>query len=143
MPELIDRWAVLEIAMSYCPDDDGSCSKAGCDIREMLDEIEALPSIEAELVKRAKWEICSDGYYPYCSNCKNEPQGRAMTLFCPNCGARMDGEIEAEPVKRGRWILVDDVEHFIAVCSECGRAEDSRDIKDMPYCHCGTRMDGD
>ena len=47
------------------------------------------------------------------------------------------------PVKHGRWIIKDDVEHFIAVCSECGRTEDSRDIKNMPYCHCGARLDGD
>ena len=94
MLELVDIGAVLEIAMSYCSDDDGSCSKAGRDIREMLDELEALPTVEAKSVKHAKWEICSDGYYPYCSNCKNEPQGRAMTLFCPNCGAKMDGGIE-------------------------------------------------
>lgn len=40
----------------------------------------------------AKWEISSDGYYPYCSNCKEEPQGREMTKWCPNCGARMDKE---------------------------------------------------
>ena len=50
---------------------------------------------------------------------------------------------ELKAVRRGRWIIADDVEHFIAVCSECGRTEDSRDIKDMPYCHCGARMDGD
>ena len=50
---------------------------------------------------------------------------------------------DVQPVKHGRWIIADDVEHFIAVCSECGRTEDSRDIKDMPYCHCGARMDGD
>lgn len=48
---------------------------------------------------------------------------------------------DVQPVKRGHWIISDDVEHFIAVCSECGRTEDSRDIKDMPYCHCGARMD--
>lgn len=41
-------------------------------------------------VKHAKWEICSDGYYPYCSACWREPQGREMTKFCPNCGAKMD-----------------------------------------------------
>ena len=50
---------------------------------------------------------------------------------------------DVQPVERGRWIITDDVEHFIAICSECGRTEDSRDIKDMPYCHCGARMDGD
>lgn len=48
--------------------------------------------------------------------------------------------IDIQPVKRGKWIITDDVEHFIAVCSECGRTEDSRCIKDMPYCHCGAKM---
>ena len=51
--------------------------------------------------------------------------------------------VEKETIRHGRWIIMDDVEHFIAVCSECGRTEDSRDIKDMPYCHCGAKMDGD
>ena len=50
---------------------------------------------------------------------------------------------DVQPVKHGRWIITDDVEHFIAVCSECGRTEDSRDIKDMLYCHCGARMDSE
>jgi len=40
----------------------------------------------------AKWNISCDGYYPYCSNCKEEPQGREMTKWCPNCGAKMDLE---------------------------------------------------
>lgn len=52
-------------------------------------------------------------------------------------------EADVQPVRHGRWIITDDVEHFIAVCSECGRTEDSRGIKDMPYCHCGARMDGE
>lgn len=55
--------------------------------------IDDAPTADVQPVKHGKWEICSDGYYPYCSNCKNEPQGREMTLFCPNCGARMDGDV--------------------------------------------------
>ena len=47
---------------------------------------------------------------------------------------------DVQPVRRGKWTITDDVEHFIAICSECGRTEDSRDIKDMPYCHCGAKM---
>ena len=42
--------------------------------------------------KTGQWLINSDGYYPYCSICKNEPQGRIMTDYCPNCGAYMKGE---------------------------------------------------
>ena len=41
-------------------------------------------------VVHSKWEICSDGYYPYCSVCKCEPKGREMTKFCGECGAKMD-----------------------------------------------------
>ena len=40
----------------------------------------------------AQWLICSNGYYPYCSNCNNEPKNGAMSDFCPNCGAFMKGD---------------------------------------------------
>lgn len=40
----------------------------------------------------AKWIISSDGYYPYCSHCKTEPKNGMMSNYCPECGARMDGE---------------------------------------------------
>lgn len=43
--------------------------------------------------KRGEWKINPDGYYPYCSECQNEPQGREMTDFCPNCGADMRSKI--------------------------------------------------
>ena len=39
-----------------------------------------------------KWIISSDGYYPYCSHCKTEPENGVMSKYCPECGARMDGE---------------------------------------------------
>ena len=99
MPELIDRQKVLEIAMSYCPDDDGCCSKAGHDIREMLDELEALPTIEPE-VRYGRWipieyDSYADGEPVWdkweCSECGNEHNGEEDTLpsFCADCGARM------------------------------------------------------
>ena len=40
----------------------------------------------------AKWIISSDGYYPYCSNCKKEPKNRCISEFCPNCGRWMKEE---------------------------------------------------
>ena len=39
--------------------------------------------------KTAHWDICCDGYYSFCSACKKEPQGREMSPYCPNCGAKM------------------------------------------------------
>lgn len=45
------------------------------------------------VMRKGHWLINSDGYYPYCSLCKNEPQNRVMTKYCPNCGAKMDGGV--------------------------------------------------
>lgn len=56
------------------------------------DEIDAVPTEDVEPVRRGHWIINSDGYYPQCSECMNEPQGRVMTDWCPNCGAKMGGE---------------------------------------------------
>lgn len=41
---LIEENKVLDIVSEWCPDDDGSVGKVG-DLREMLDEIEALPTV--------------------------------------------------------------------------------------------------
>ena len=36
-----------------------------------------------------KWEMCVDGYYPYCPVCMEEPPSGHMTRYCPNCGTRL------------------------------------------------------
>lgn len=47
--------------------------------------------------KKGEWIINSDGYYPYCSECRKEPKSGDMTDFCPNCGADMrEGEADAD-----------------------------------------------
>ena len=53
-----------------------------------------LKTADVQPVKRGKWEICSDGYYPYCSECKAEPESGKMTNYCPRCGADMRGDTE-------------------------------------------------
>ncbi len=56
----------------------------------MLHAISKFPKSD---VAHSKWEICSDGYYLYCNNCRYEPPRQVgMTKYCPNCGARMDGD---------------------------------------------------
>lgn len=111
MLELIDRQAALEIAMGYCPDDDGCCSKTGHDIREMLDEIDALPivhiddmtfkiqnkiqakkpsgTVEITFVRYGTWVQRGNGEY-YCSNCGREERFIFQKNYCPRCGTRMD-----------------------------------------------------
>lgn len=45
---------------------------------------------EAPLTADApKWQICVDGYYPYCPICGQEPPSGHMTRHCPNCGTRL------------------------------------------------------
>lgn len=54
----------------------------------LLDYIKHMPSVSPKQ-KIGEWRINSDGYYPYCSECKEEPKNREMTKYCPNCGAKM------------------------------------------------------
>lgn len=63
-----------------------------CYMRDGADIYADMPTEDVQPVVHARWIICSDGYYPYCSECKHEPQGREMTKFCPNCGAKMEGD---------------------------------------------------
>lgn len=56
-------------------------------------ESDKLPSMKQT---HAHWIINSDGYYPYCSNCKAEPENGKMTKFCAECGSIMDEKNENE-----------------------------------------------
>jgi hypothetical protein len=50
---------------------------------------EAFYNLDKFAHRTGEWRIDGDGYYPYCSECKNEPIGRAMSDYCPHCGAKM------------------------------------------------------
>lgn len=100
MDDLIRRQDAIELAMQYCPDDDGSCSKAGADIREMLDKLEDLPPAQPER-KKGKWIRISDEPFAdrfECSECGKLPPIEnyewRLSDYCPNCGADMRGEEE-------------------------------------------------
>ncbi len=92
MDEYISKQDAVDAAMQYCPDDDGTCSKADKDIRELLDEIEDIPAADVAPVRHGKWIFRSDVYgVAYCSECDYEIHGND-TYYCPYCGAKMDGE---------------------------------------------------
>lgn len=42
--------------------------------------------------EQGHWIISSNGYYPYCSECKSKPKSGEMTDFCPSCGAKMNNK---------------------------------------------------
>jgi hypothetical protein len=41
----------------------------------------------AEQAQDAKWQVSSDGYYPYCPICGAQPDKK--TRFCAECGAKL------------------------------------------------------
>lgn len=93
---LIKLEDALAVCSAYCPDDDGSCSKAGHDLREMLDDLESLPTIDVN-EKRACWIRNPSGseLYPFtCTSCKESADWKYK--FCPNCGIQMDLRSHAE-----------------------------------------------
>ena len=89
--DLISRNDVLEIIMQYCADDDGSCEKPNADLREMLDEVENIPAVDAEPARYGTW-IKKIGCCK-CSECLTECWADSVLGydFCPNCGAKMNG----------------------------------------------------
>ena len=59
-----------------------------------IEDVENQPTADVTSVVYGHWIICCDGYYPYCSRCKEEPTGRKMTKYCDHCGAKMDEEVK-------------------------------------------------
>lgn len=53
------------------------------------------PAVDAVPVAHAQWKCCSDDgceAYIACSHCGYEPTINTKTIYCPNCGAKMDKE---------------------------------------------------
>ena len=65
------------------------------DTNAVLDSIDAQPTIEAEPVVHAYWQIYNESGDWRCSHCKvyHFHNGAMIKKYkrCPNCGAKMDG----------------------------------------------------
>lgn len=86
MSDYISRDAAISIA-------DEAWSKSGNVIAAQIwDKLQTLPSADVEPVRHGRWEWIG-GRSWRCSECEwihgpNKPRFH----YCPNCGARMDGE---------------------------------------------------
>ena len=97
--EYIEREAALDIAVEWCPDDDGSVGKTG-DLREMLDELEAIPAADVvEVVKCAECkyaeferEDAEDGIQ-LCWYCHYNGCWFRANDFCSYGERKMDGGV--------------------------------------------------
>ena len=88
MPEYIEREALREEALRITRQDEFAFDNC-YPWWQFSKCIKEAPAADVETVRHGQWLINSDGYYPYCSECGEEPKSGIMTHYCPNCGANM------------------------------------------------------
>ncbi len=97
MNDLISRRALL-VVPNVCKVTE--YDESGCGISYLavsVDAIEAAPAVDAEVVQHGEWLLrhVGHGHYWECSVCHTNPciYVTPNTKFCPNCGAKMDGDV--------------------------------------------------
>jgi hypothetical protein len=77
------------------PEDDG---RILIDFYRCIDAVKKAPTVDAVEVAHGEWEFLGNDYAE-CTHCgrifgvlSNPPLFKANNKFCPNCGAKMDGE---------------------------------------------------
>lgn len=100
MAECIEREATIKrIKEVYCVD----CNSyngvrcRACGTGDAIDIIEDAPAADVAPVVHAEWVVCGDGdNVPWmCSHCGKTTAHKYKVMYgkyCPNCGAKMDGE---------------------------------------------------
>lgn len=105
-----------------------------------FDEINEIPAADVRPERHGKWKINRDGYYPYCSKCKEEPESGVMSDFCPHCGAKMDGKDgDQTPDKETPWSKRAPFDPKSITCGRCDHDISDEDYKYCPYC--GQKLD--
>lgn len=93
MAEYIEREALIaELSKGTIITDDIYGMGIMTGLNRALKVARKIPAADVVEVFRGEWLICADGYYPYCSRCGKEPKNGELTNYCPDCGARMDGD---------------------------------------------------
>lgn len=94
MRRLIDADALihkLKTAIELGQRVDGSVGE----LKAVLNDLESMPTIDAEPVRHGKWIGYAGTIGNECSLCGkwiDVLQGTVEMNYCPNCGARMNGE---------------------------------------------------
>lgn len=91
--DLISRKTLLEKAKTLYKVTDDVLTTVSVVTRT---DIVMAPAVDAEPVRHARW-LDDDRYFRYgerCSACASGSTGHGQNKYCPNCGARMDGEEE-------------------------------------------------
>lgn len=99
MAEYIERKKLEEAFDNADPDvcesDMDGYSDWGFGRKNVRDVIRGVPAADVAPVVHGRWDDTLDGITPYCSVCgrSHRLMGRTPN-FCPNCGAKMDLEVE-------------------------------------------------
>ena len=170
--DTISRRSAIDIALQYCPDDDGVCSKAGHDPREMPDEIEQLPpaqhtqltdddietirvhlsAIKENLCNQHRWNEAEE-YDALIDRLTVQSEQTS----CEYCHEDIDGYVTLKQ-RTGHWIPVGMVEavggesamwgsavayHKCSECDEQALRDDFEQEVLSKWCpHCGVKMVG-
>ncbi len=95
MPEYIDREAVYKKACRGCTrhgDEIGTCYyEEPCE--ELQAEFASAPAADVVPVRHGEWILkhCGDNWWDHCSVCDKALGIPFSRIYCPNCGAKMDG----------------------------------------------------
>ena len=97
MADLIDRQALIEQMESDAEQMEDSIFKMAA--YAAINDVKHQPAADAVEVQHGQWVHCDDGSLSWrCSVCGKHAYGNYAEVFsgeyhfCPNCGARMDGE---------------------------------------------------
>lgn len=104
MAEYIEREAFLEdVEKRYClpckeaGKDHNGCMCRACWVDDMCCEVIDAPAADVAPVVHGRWNDSYDGITPYCTVCGCSHRLMIRTpRYCPNCGARMDGDDDAQ-----------------------------------------------
>ena len=87
--DLISRKALLEILNAKS--DVAIATPAQMIYANVAKIVELLPAVDAEPVRHSKWVCRTPGVFS-CGACLGLAIGNLPTHYCPECGARMDGD---------------------------------------------------
>ena len=90
--DLISRSAALEVINAVKGVTWSQSGKVLCG--KMFSQIKDLPAVDAVPVVHGRWIFHDDDIMPWvsCSECGICTDSTNKTSYCPNCGAKMDGE---------------------------------------------------
>ena len=95
MAEYIEREAALSLVKPDDPDDEKASVTIATAKKLVRYILHHTPAADVSPVVHGKWDDSFDSITPYCSVCgMSHSCMRRTPLYCPNCGAKMDGDIK-------------------------------------------------